>query len=293
MLPISTLRGPIGVHQLSADQRAHGAGDQHGRQRGVARALAGAELGHEPQRHECLEAEVHPGADAPRCCPGRRTAPTGRARRTPLAATAALRAASRPCRCGRPRTKHDGHDRRQHHQAQRPGQPEDQHQRGGQQRPESEAHVAAHREHAHAAPASGARGDAGVARTLGVEGGHTDAADGDRGDGERVGVQQAHHGQPGARGEHTRGHQPRLAHAVGQQPEQRLDQRRADRGRQHQRAEGGERVAALGGQEGQQRGHGALAHVGARVGQPQQRQAAPVQRSVVAVHPHQRDSGVR
>ena len=68
-------------------------------------------------------------------------------------------------------------------------------------------------------------------------------------------------GDPDRRERHADRHQPRERQPVRDRAEQRLDDRGADRDHQQQRAGGAVGVAALGDQERDQRGNGALTQI--------------------------------
>ena len=157
--------------------------------------------------------------------------------------------------------------------------------------PEREAGVAAQREEAHPLPAAVARDLVGEARALGMEGGDADAAEPHRRGGHRVvrAEPDERHAQPGQ--EDAERQQPRQREAIGAEPEERLDGRRADARDEDEHAGGAVGDAALVDEERQQRRHRALRRVGARVPRGQDREAAAVEPGASPRrHPVQRDA---
>jgi hypothetical protein len=171
----------------------------------------------------------------------------------------------------------DGDDRGDDGQQERPAQAEDQDERRHQDGAEREAGVAAQGEEAHALSAAVARDLVGEPRALGVEGSDAETAQRDRGRGRRIarGDADERDAQPGEQDPER--HQPWQREAIGAEPEERLDGRRADARDQDQRAGGAVGDAALVDEEGQQRGERPLSHVGARVPGGQDREPAAVE----------------
>jgi hypothetical protein len=151
------------------------------------------------------------------------------------------------------------------------------HERRHERGPEREARVPADREVAHAAAALGPRDEPRVARALGMERRDPQSAEHQHGHEQRVGLHEPGEPDADAADRHAGGQQHGAAEAVGPQAEQRLHQRRADRRGGDERRRRGQAHPALGDQERQQRGDGALAQIHAAVSRRQQRDAAALQ----------------
>ena len=89
-------------------------------------------------------------------------------------------------------------------------------------------------------------------------------------------MHEARDGQADAGQQQPGRHQPGHRVAVGGQAEERLHDGRGDGRGEHERRGGAVGVAALGDQEGQEGGHGALAHVDAGVAGGENADAAPI-----------------
>ena len=150
---------------------------------------------------------------------------------------------------------------------------------------EREAGVAADREEAHAGAAARARRVVGVARALRVEGGDAEAADPDGDGGEAEVRRHPREPDPDRRERDAEGHQPGEREAVRDRAERGLDDRGPDRDEQQQSADRGIRIAALGDQERDQGGNGALTEICDRVAGRESGQATAVEISEIALPP--------
>ena len=154
------------------------------------------------------------------------------------------------------------------------------HERRHERGPEREARVAAHREVAHATTAVPPGDEPRVPRPLGMERRDPQAAQHQHGHEQRVRLHQPGRADADAPDRDAGRQQHGTPEPVGPQAEQRLHQRGADRRRGDERRRRGEAQPALGDQERQQRGNGALAQIHAPVPRGQHRDAAGVQPSV-------------
>ena len=116
-------------------------------------------------------------------------------------------------------------------------------------RADDEAGVAADRVEAHARRRPRAGDERDVARALGMEGRHADAADDDGGQRRGIGAGDPGERDPDAADEHAGGHEPGALHPVRGMAEERLDDRRADGERQQERRRAGVGEPAVADQE--------------------------------------------
>jgi len=162
-------------------------------------------------------------------------------------------------------------------------EPEREHERGRRDRPEGEAEVAADREERHRARPPAATGEGGELRAFGVKGRHAEAGDDDEEKHERIARRRRGERDPDSRERNAARQQPDRSTPVRPQPEQRLHDRRRDRGGEHRGRRQRVREVELLDKEGKQRRQSAVREVGRAVAARERRH-----RTLVELRPHGR-----